>query len=152
MRVAGRGRHAVGRVGGDRVAGADRGSMAVEIVVLVPSLLLVLMLVVALGRYVTVEGDAQAAARDAVRAATFERDAVSAVAAARSTADASLPDAYACAPAQLEGAFVAGGTVTAVVACEVPWTNLGLIGLQGSASVEGRASAPLDQYRRVGAP
>ena len=69
----------------------DRGSMAVEIVVLVPVLLAMLFLIVAFGRYVSAEGDTQAMARDAVRAATLERDRDSAVAAARAVAASAVP-------------------------------------------------------------
>ncbi|MBO3085518.1 TadE/TadG family type IV pilus assembly protein [Cellulomonas fengjieae] len=126
--------------------------MAVEIVVLVPMLVLVMVLIVAFGRYVTTEGDAQAAAREAVRAASLQRDEPSALAAAQSAAQASTPDSLVCAPAELRGAFVAGGTVTVELACTVSWSNLGLIGLTGTADVTASSSAPLDLYRRTGAP
>jgi Flp pilus assembly protein TadG len=126
--------------------------MAVEIVVLVPMLVLVLVLIVAFGRYVTTEGDAQAAAREAVRAASLERDEASALAAAQAAARASTPTGLVCEPATLTGAFVAGGTVTAELRCTVSWSNLGLVGLHGSAEVSASSSAPLDLYRRTGAP
>lgn len=126
--------------------------MAVEIVVLVPLLVLVMVLIVAFGRYVTAEGDTQAAAREAVRAASLERDQASALTAARSAATASLPDTLVCAPVELTGAFVAEGTVTAEVQCEVSWANLGLIGLSGTAEVAATSSAPLDRFRRTGGP
>ncbi|WP_200829752.1 TadE/TadG family type IV pilus assembly protein, partial [Cellulomonas algicola] len=73
---------------GRTARGDDRGSMAVEVVVLIPVLLLVALLVVAAGRYASAEGEAEAIARDAVRAATLERDGASALAAARATAAA----------------------------------------------------------------
>ena len=44
--------------------------MAVEVVMLVPVLLLVMLLVVAMGRYVSAQGAVAAAARDAVRSAS----------------------------------------------------------------------------------
>lgn len=128
----------------------DRGSMAVEVVVLLPVLLLVAVLVVAFGRYVTAEGAVQAAAREAARAATLERDGVAAQTAADRAAAASLPDSITCSGVALSGAFAPGETLTATVACEVPWDSLGLIGLSGSASVSAASSAPLDPYRRTG--
>lgn len=125
--------------------------MAVEVVVLVPALLMMLLLVVAFGRYVSAEGDVQASAREAVRAATLERDRPSAVAAAQATAAASLPDSLTCRPATLEGDFVAGGVLSVRVDCDVSWSDLGFIGLTGTAHVEATGTAPLDTYRRTGA-
>jgi Flp pilus assembly protein TadG len=129
----------------------DRGSMAVEIVILVPMLLMIVVLVVAMGRYVTAEGDAESAAREAVRSASLQRDPASALLAARRAAVAATPATLICTPATLDGAFVAGGTITAEVSCEVSWANLGLIGLGGVVEVTGSSSAPLDLYRRTGA-
>ncbi|WP_123369666.1 TadE/TadG family type IV pilus assembly protein [Cellulomonas sp. PhB150] len=128
----------------------ERGSMAVEVVVLVPVLLMVLMLVVAAGRLVSVEGQVQAAARESVRSATLERDRGSAARAAESAAAAALPSSADCTPAVLSGAFVAGGTVTVELRCKVSWAGLSSIGLNGSTTVTAQSSAPLDQYVRVG--
>ena len=47
----------------------ERGSMSVEMIVLVPVLLMVVLIAVAGGRYVSAEGMTRAAARDAARAA-----------------------------------------------------------------------------------
>ena len=124
--------------------------MAVEIVVLVPTLLMVMLLVVAMGRYVSAEGDVQAAARDAVRAATLERDPVSALAAAQSAAAMDIPASMTCAPATLDGTFAAGATVSVTLACEVSWADMGLIGLSGTARVAATRRAPLDAFRRTG--
>lgn len=132
-----------------RAGGTDRGSMAVEVVVLVPVLLLMLLLVVAIGRYVSAEGQAQAVARDAVRAATLERDPDSALAAARAVAAAAVPPSMTCRPVTLHGAFVAGAAVRVDVDCTVSWSDLGLIGLPGTADVGATSSAPLDLYRRA---
>jgi hypothetical protein len=129
--------------------GHDRGAMAVEVVILVPMLVMIMVLVVAFGRYVSREGVAQAAAREAVRSASLERDAASALVAAQGAAAAVLPDTVACLPAELVGDFVPGGTITVELTCEVSWENLGLIGLGGSAQVGATSSAPLDVYRRT---
>lgn len=127
----------------------DTGSMAVEIVILVPVLVMIMVLVVAFGRYVTAEGDIQALSREAVRAATLERDQVSARAAAQAAATAMTPDTLDCDPVTVSGTFQPGGTVTVGVDCQVSWANLGLIGLTGSAGVHADSTAPLDTYRRM---
>lgn len=129
---------------------SERGSMGIEIVILVPVLLMVMVLIVALGRFVAAEGDAESAAREAVRAATLERSLAAARVAAQGTAAATLPSALTCDPAALGGAFVEGGTLTVDLTCEVSWQNLGLIGLPGTTELTASSSAPLDRYRRTG--
>jgi Flp pilus assembly protein TadG len=129
----------------------QRGSMAIEIVLLTPVLIAFTMLVVAGGRFVGRQGDVDSAARDAARAASIERTAESAVDVARSVAAASLPDGAACQPAAVDTTnWTEGGSVGVTIRCRVSYSGLGLIGLPGSARVEGSSVAPLDQFRRVG--
>lgn len=134
-----------------RPAGDDRGSMAVEVVVLVPILVMMMFLVVAFGRYVSAQGEAQAMARDAVRAATLERSSDTALAAARAMASASTPDSLTCEDATMTGVFAAGERITVEVRCTVSFSDLGLPGLPGTATVTGASTAPLDSWRRTGA-
>lgn len=124
--------------------------MAVEIVVLVPLLLMVMVLIVAMGRLVSAEGDAESAAREAVRAATFERNPTDAASEAQRAATATLPATLTCGPVDLGGAFVSGANLTVALTCEVSWQDLGLIGLPGTTQVTATSSAPLDVYRRTG--
>ncbi|RHA43827.1 TadE/TadG family type IV pilus assembly protein [Cellulomonas rhizosphaerae] len=126
--------------------------MSVEIVILVPALLLILMLIVAMGRFVTAQGDVRAATREAVRAATLERDPAAAARAARDAAEAALPESADCGPATLSGNFVAGATITVSLDCSVSWAGLAPIGLTGSTTINEQSSAPLDRYRRTGGP
>ena len=128
----------------------DRGTMAIEMVILAPILLMFVLLVVAFGRYVAVRGDVEAASRDAVRAATMERDSGLAATVATQTANAALGGRWTCTAAERSGAFTSGGTITITLTCQVPWSGLGLIGLSGSKTVEATSSAPLDLYRRTG--
>jgi len=132
-----------------RAVRRERGSMAVEVVILTPVLVAFILLVVAFGRYVTARGDVEAVARDAVRAASLERTAGQARAAANAAVAAGLGRGG-CSPAALTGAFVAGGTITVEVECAVPLADLGLVGVPGSVTVTGSSSAPLDVYRRTG--
>lgn len=123
--------------------------MAIEVVLMTPVMVAFLLLVVSFGRYVAVRGEVEAASRDAVRAASLERSAAAAGASANRTAEASLNGRASCGAVQLSGQFVAGGIVTARLVCRVPFGDLGLIGLPGSAEVEATSSAPLDLYRRT---
>ncbi|HLT61614.1 MAG TPA: TadE/TadG family type IV pilus assembly protein [Microlunatus sp.] len=128
--------------------------MAVEVVILVPVLLAVMMMVVAFGRYVDIRGQVEAVARDAVRAASLERDAASATLVAQAIADATVPDSTACQPVQLQGQagpllFAPGEIITVTLTCEVSFRGLGGIGLPGSLPVSGMSSAPLDHLRRT---
>jgi hypothetical protein len=127
----------------------DTGSMAVEMILLAPILVGFLLLVVAFGRYVSVRGEVEAASRDAVRAASMERSAGAAAASAQRTANAAL-NGWTCDDIILGGAFQAGGTIEVSLRCHVRFSDLGLLGLPGEASVTGDSSAPLDLYRRTG--
>lgn len=127
----------------------DRGSMAVEVVLLAPLLVGFVMLVVAFGRFVDVQGDVEAAAREAARAASIERSLPAAAAASDAAVAAMLPAAVSCSPPVVGGQFTEGGVVTVAVACRVPLGDLGLLGLPGSVAVEGRSAAPLETFRRV---
>jgi Flp pilus assembly protein TadG len=123
--------------------------MAVEVVLITPVLVAFLLLVVAFGRYVSVRGEVEAASRDAARAASLERSPLSAEAAANRTVQGTLANRQ-CTQVQLTGAFVAGGTITATLRCQIPLTDLGLLGLPGTVQITGISSAPLDLYRRTG--
>jgi Flp pilus assembly protein TadG len=124
--------------------------MAVEVVLLAPVLVAVLLLVVGFGRFVDRQGDVEAAAREAARAASYERDYSSAAGAAQQAAARTLPDGVACgAPDLGESDFRAGGMVRVQISCSVDLSDLGFVGFPGSVSLTGRSSAPLDEYRRT---
>ena len=125
--------------------------MAVEVVILTPVLLMFIYLIVAGGRYVAVQGEVEATARDAARAASFERSFGAAQAVAADVMNSSLDPDVSCQGLSFGGTnFVAGGQVTVTLDCRVSYDGLGLIGLPGSVSVDGTSTAPLDQYRRTG--
>lgn len=121
--------------------------MSVEMVVLAPVLLLVVMLAVAGGRLVSAEGRVQAASRDAARAASMERSAGAANAAANralSEADSAEHD---CSASIDSSDFGRGGTVTVIVGCQVELADLGLVFLPGTTTVTATATAPVDKWR-----
>lgn len=107
----------------------ERGSMSVEMIVLVPVLLMVVLIAVAGGRYVSAEGMTRAAAAASAalaRAQTASADCT----AATSTAD-----------------FRAGGSVTVRVSCRVELADLGLVLLPGATTITAEASSPVDTMR-----
>ena len=124
----------------------QRGSMAVELVILAPLLMMFAMLVVAGGRYVDAEGDVQAAARDAARAASLQDTIGEARQAAQGTIAASL-DRDGC-TVGFDADWQPDGTVSVTLRCQVPYGDLGLLGLPGSVTVDAESHVRLDPYRR----
>ena len=122
---------------------SERGSMSVEMIVLVPVLLLIVMIAVAGGRLVSAEGMVQAAARDAARAASIERSAGEADAAARRSLAAADTANAQCSGGVDVGGFGRGGTVT----CRVELSDLGLVFLPGATTVTASSTAPVDTWR-----
>jgi hypothetical protein len=118
-------------------------------IILAPIFIIFVMIVVAFGRYVAVRGDVEAATRDAVRAASFERDSGSAGEAAAQAAQAALNGKVQCVPTDLGGDFEPGGIISVTLSCKVSYSGLGLLGLPGTVSFKATSQAPLDLYRRV---
>lgn len=129
--------------------GRERGSMAIEVIILVPILFSLVMLIVAGGRLVQRQGQVDAAARDAVRAASMERSFAAARTAASQTANVTL-GGQPCQAADLSGSdFRAGGLVRVSLTCTVSYADLGLVGLPGQTTVTAVSTAPLDIFRRA---
>lgn len=126
----------------------ERGSMAVEVVLLTPVLMAFIMFVIMCGRYVSVRGDVDAAARDAARAASLEMSHAEAEAAARRVVADSLDSETTCTSVSLDGGWGAGQTAVVHLKCSVSYDGLGLIGVPGGASVNAESAVPLDPYRR----
>ncbi|MBW3069585.1 pilus assembly protein TadE [Actinomyces sp. 432] len=121
--------------------------MSVEMVVIAPALLMIVMLVVAAGRWVSAEGMTQAAARDAARAASMERSAgMAASAAAASLAVADTANAE-CSSATDVSGFSRGGSVKVTVSCRVRLADLGLVFLPGTTTVTSSSISPVDTWR-----
>lgn len=130
----------------------ERGSMSVEVVLMVPILVMFMLLALAGGRYVSVRADIESAARDAARAASFERsESAARAAAADAVADSDVDDSFSsCRIGDVGGQFRAGGVVEVDVICRVSNTGLDLVGLTGDREFEASSSAPFDEYRRFG--
>ena len=89
----------------------------------------------------------QAAARDAARAASIERSAGEADAAARRSLAAADTANAQCSGGVDVGGFGRGGTVTATVSCRVELSDLGLVFLPGATTVTASSTAPVDTWR-----
>lgn len=126
----------------------DRGSIAIEVVLIAPILIALLLLVAGLGRMAHTRGQVDGAAADAARTASLERDPEAARAAGEQAARAYLgPDACRTLDVRVDtAAFHPGGAVTAVIRCTASLAGLGLSGLPGSRDFTATAVAPLDTY------
>ena len=139
---------------GWNTAGDERGSAAIELVLLVPALMLLLMFAVAGGRVAMAHGSVQQAAADAARAASIARTAgaaqTTAVAAARATlANQGLTCASMTVTLDTSGFSRPVGTpasVAATVNCTVELSELALPGLPDRV-VSATVTSPLDVFR-----
>ncbi|MEV5407909.1 TadE family protein [Thermopolyspora sp. NPDC052614] len=125
---------------------SERGSMAVETVMLAPVFLIFLLFLVGAGRVVEAQGEVNGAARDAARAASVQRTFEAARTAAREAAEAAL--GADCEPrVELDDArWEEGGSVVANVTCEL---DLAFLGFGATREMTGSAVVPLERLRRV---
>ena len=128
----------------------DRGSLAIELVILTPILVLFMAVLVALGRIVEAQGQIDGAARDAARAASIAQNPGTALGGARMAADSDLIGASKCAdtPNVTFGGdtdLAPGGVVNVIVTCRVGLPALSFIGFQ-TKTITGHASAPIDTF------
>jgi TadE-like protein len=153
--VSWRGQLAIpGRLRGRAVSRAgsrgDRGSLAIELVILTPILVLFMAVLVALGRIVEAQGQVDGAARDAARAASIAQNPGTALSDAQTAADGDLIGASKCAdtPNVTFGGgtdLTPGGVVNIIVTCRVALPALSFIGFQ-TKTITGHASAPIDTF------
>ncbi|MFJ9174932.1 TadE/TadG family type IV pilus assembly protein [Streptomyces sp. NPDC102360] len=137
--------------GRTRLAGSDRGSAAVELVLLTPLLVLVMLVVVAFGLLADARLVVNDAAHQAARAASLARTEGAARSDAQKAARAALHAAGAsCAHPQVRvrtGHLQPGATVTAHVTCTADLGHLSGTGLPGHVPVDGTAYSVIDTYR-----
>jgi TadE-like protein len=135
---------------GRRLRG-ERGSLALELVILTPILVILMMFLVALGRLVEAQGQVDGAARDAARAASIAQDYSLAQQNAQQATNSDLTGSAGCsAPPVVQfggGTDLApGGVVNIVIHCNVNLGYLSLLGIHASETIVGHASAPIDTY------
>ena len=134
--------------------GDERGSLALEVVVLTPVLVLVLWLVGVLAlRTMVAHAQTDSAARDAARAASLERSAAAAQQAAEAAAARSLQQARrSCQAIHVTTdtrQFRPGGAVQVTVVCTIRLTDLGLLLLPGDKTTSASYTVPIDLNRGI---
>jgi Flp pilus assembly protein TadG len=134
-----------------RVKRDETGSVAAELVLLTPLLILILLFVVALGRLAGARIDVDGAAAQAARAASIARDPATAAAMAQQTATAALgSDNVTCAQLSVStdtAQFQPGGFVAVTVTCTVSLSDLTGLRLPASESISSRFVEVVDAYR-----
>ncbi|GAA1832712.1 TadE/TadG family type IV pilus assembly protein [Microlunatus capsulatus] len=134
---------------------ASRGSVTVELTLVVPALVLVLGLLVAGGRLWFARATVVEAAQSAARAASLARSAGTAAVDGRAAGQASLRTAGLVCSSTTVGVQTAAfavpvgtpATVRTTVGCTVPLGDVVLPGLPGSIQLSGEGAAALDTYR-----
>jgi len=128
----------------------ESGSVATELVLLTPLLILMLLFVVALGRTVSARLDVDGAAAQAARAASIARDPATATAMAQQTATALGSDGVTCGGLTVTtdtADFAPGGQVQVTVTCHVDLADLVGLRLPASQAVSSTATSVIDTYR-----
>ena len=129
----------------------QRGSVAVEMAVLAPALVVLLLLVVFAGRVAQADGDVRRAASAAARAASLRQDPGEAEVAGRQTASANLvASGVGCARLDTDvdtTQFFAGGTVAVTVRCTASMADVSLLGVPGRRTFSARSIEVIDRYR-----
>lgn len=124
--------------------------MSLEMVLMTPIFIGFLMLLVGVGRIIDAQSQVDGAARDAARSASVARSESDAVTRAADTVAFSLNGHDWCTGGpQAEtdtGAWGPGGRVTVTVTCDAELGGLSFIGLPGTKTLTGAATAPIDTY------
>lgn len=129
----------------------ERGSAALEAVVVAPALVLLVLLVAVGGQVALARQAVQAIAADAARAASLQRTAPAARTSALATAHRALDQQVACSSREVAldlRAFAtpvgAPASVSATITCRV--STLGIPGLP-AVTVSATMQSPIDSYR-----
>ena len=132
----------------------ERGVATLELVLLVPVLVALILFAVGMGRLGQARGDIDAVARDAARAGSIARSPDEAAAAAQATASDVLASRnLTCAGLAVDvdtTDFRAGGWVRVDVSCTIPLSTLAGVWAPGDKTMQARALAVVDSYRRAG--
>lgn len=132
----------------------DRGSVSVEVAVLMPAFLFLVALAAVTGRTAIAQNALDQAAHDAARAASISRTAAAAGAAGESAAlDALRRQGLGCAPqvtvdtSGFATPVGAPAVVRVTVGCAVSFADLALPGVPGSRALGAEFTSPIDRYR-----
>jgi Flp pilus assembly protein TadG len=131
----------------------EEGSAIAELVIVAPVLLIVIVLMIALGRVDSAQGDVESAARAGVQAAVVQADPADAESQGTTAAQASLAGAgLTCTAPQISvdtSNFVAGGWVSVTVTCVTSLADVSVPGVPGAKTLSATSTAHLDPFRAV---
>jgi Flp pilus assembly protein TadG len=132
----------------------DRGSVAAEVTLVTPFLIMLLVFIaVIIHRGVDARLRLDDAAHQAARAASIQRTRLAASTAAQSTAASALSAAgVVCQSLSVDTVttgLVPGGTVTVTLSCSVDLSDALLLGVAGHPRLSATAREPLDTYRSI---
>jgi Flp pilus assembly protein TadG len=137
-----------------RQAPGERGTLAVELVVLAPVIVVFGLLALGLGRYELARQQVVGAAQAGAQAAAVASNPASAQALARVAALADISSTTRSCPHPSVTTdvsdFSAGGDVRVTVTCQVHFSDLAVPGLPGTTTLHRSSVAPIDPYRVVG--
>jgi Flp pilus assembly protein TadG len=137
---------------------SERGTMALELAILAPVLLLLLLFLMACGRYFQTASLLENAARDGARAATQARTLAGAQGAVDDAVKRSLGQDQVAKTCQdtadgsikLDGGdFAAGSALTVEVTCTINYRDLGLLPIKQDITISRSFTSVLDQFRGV---
>lgn len=134
-------------------AADERGSASIEIVLLTPLLVVLVGVTFFTGRLVLARQAVVDAARSALEVALTAPDGWQAERMASSTARGVLGTEQVCSSETTStdtGHFVAGGSVTVTVTCDVRYPSLAFLRLNGAVVVSATRAGPLEPYRAIG--
>ena len=127
--------------------------MAVEMAIIIPSLLLIFGLIYAYGRAAQVNGTLEAGTRDAARSATIARSYDEAQERARRVVDvaiAKLPQScQQSVRVSVSRNFAPGEPITVEAECDYRLSDLGLPGAPGDITAKSSFTSMLDPYRGI---
>ena len=129
----------------------ERGSVALELALFTPVLIMLMLLVVFAGRLSSARTDVVSAAKDAARAASIRDDPATAARDARSAARAAIDEgSLACASLDVAvdtSRLRPGGVARVQLTCVASLADLSLLGVPGSKSISASATEPIDRFR-----
>jgi Flp pilus assembly protein TadG len=133
----------------------SKGSISVELAILLPTFMSLIMLAAMLGRLTVDQTSVDLAAHDAARAASLSRTGIGADKAAQAAAKTTLDPSTCTSPliVKLDDPDVfkvpigQPATVTYDVTCKVPLKDLAFLYLPDSVTLTARFTSPLDTFR-----
>lgn len=134
----------------------NRGSMAIEVVLIIPLLMALVLMVVAAGDYVDARSQVSDSAYDAARAAVIETNLAAAQSHGTLAAQNSLTNRGTnCVSMNVSFAgtnFTPGGTVEVTVTCTADLSAVVGFGIPGRHTFHATAVVPIEPWRNITTP